>query len=66
MQFQIRARRKNGELSAYLVIPAGSVDEATGQAQLLISRDTPKVEIWSDGTLVDTIDAQPDTASTGD
>jgi hypothetical protein len=56
MQFQIRAFRKDGELSAYLVIPAASVDEATGQAQRLISHDTPKAEVWSDGTLVDTID----------
>lgn len=54
-QFQIRAYRKDGELSAYLVMPAGSVIEVAGPAKLLVSHDTPKVEVWEGGSLVDTI-----------
>lgn len=54
--FQIRVFRRDGELTAYLILSAWNVAEAREQARLLISRDLPRAEIWSDGKLLDTIE----------
>ena len=62
-EFQIRVFRKDGELSAYLVLPTWSVAEATEQARLLMSRNLSKAEIWSDGSLLDTITFRPRSSS---
>jgi len=57
-EYQIRVFRKEGELSVQLVLPTWSADEAMRHAKLLISHDLPRAEIWSDGSLVDTIEMQ--------
>ena len=62
-EFQIRIFRNDGALSAQLIMPCWSVDEATKQAEPLLSHDLPKAEIWSDGLLVDTVTLWPSRAS---
>jgi len=55
--FQIRVFGRDGELLAYLILPAANAHEATLQAELFISSDTTRAEIWSDGALLETISA---------
>jgi len=54
-EFRIQVYRQDGELSVYLFTPAWDVAEATEQAERLVSRVLPKAEVWSDGSLVDTV-----------
>ena len=57
-EFRIQVYRQDGELSVYLFTPAWDVADATEQAQRLVSRVLPKAEIWSEGSLVNTVQVE--------
>jgi len=54
-EFRIQVYRQDGELSVYLFTPAWDVADATEQAERLVSRILPKAEVWSEGSLVKTV-----------
>lgn len=53
--YQIRAFRDDGDLSLVMLMPALGDDDAKSQALLLVAGRTPTVEIWQNGSLVDTL-----------
>jgi len=54
-EFRIQVYRQDGELSVYLSTPAWDVADATEKAERLVSRVLPKAEVWSEGSLVNTV-----------
>ena len=54
-EFRIQVYRQDGELSVHLFTPAWDVADATQQAERLVSRVLRKAEVWSDGSLVKTV-----------
>jgi hypothetical protein len=57
-EFQIQIYGRDGELSVYLFTSAWNVADATEQAERLVSRVLPQAEVWSDGSLVKTVQAE--------
>jgi len=55
---EFRIQRQDGELSVYLFTNAWDVADATEQAERLVSRVLPKAEVWSDGSLVNTVQVE--------